>query len=318
MEPKDDQIYAFDGIIASLAGSSRLGLGELSSPEMQCWIARMFLFHFIEKLAQKELRELRDGCRDSFRSLRELGRKMLPHDNSDFPPVVITTEIENGFSSRVHYVEDWRSLTEAAAHFSAAEMLRAKLSSWAEKYSLASQWFLDAAWRMICHWFKSADTPKQLIWRLPAIFAVRVDGGKQLSGLGFPGNNKFRPYLVPPGIRAEIPALPPYDPVGMTRSEYLDRVHWLAAEYCELQEAGYKKLNLVPTRQLRAKSGSPWVHWAWFVKYQVKRLNAEEIAKASAKSNIDASTVYRGVQNVAKLVDLPLRKKNQRRRANLK
>jgi hypothetical protein len=60
------------------------------------------------------------------------------------------------------------------------------------------------------------------------------------------------------------------------------------------------------------------VHWLWFVKFQVKRLNAEEIAEASSKSNIDASTVYAGVKNVAKLVDLPLRKKNQRRRANLK
>jgi|ERR1019366_5123721 hypothetical protein len=318
MEPKDDQIYAFDGIIARLAESSRLGLGELSSPEMQCWIARTFLFHFIEKLAQKELRELHDGCREDFRSLRELGRKMLPLDNSHDPPVVITTETANGFTSRVHYVEDWHSLTEAAAHFPPAEMLRATLSSWAKKYSLARPWILDAAWRMICHWFESADIPEELIWRLPAIFGIDVDGGKQLSGLGFPGNNKFRPYLVPPGIRADKPVLPPYDPVGMTRSEYLDRVHRLAVAYCELQEAGYKKLNLVPTRQLRRKSGSPWVHWAWFVKYQVKRLNAEEIAKASAKSNIDASTVYRGVQNVAKLVDLPLRKKNQRRRANLK
>src|ERR1035437_4325237 len=238
MEPKDDQIYAFDGIIASLAGSSRLGLGELSSPEMQCWIARAFLFNFIEKLAQKELRELHDRCRDDFRSLRELGRKMLPHDNSDFPPVVITTEIENGFTSRVHYIENWRSLTEAAAHFRAADMLRATLSSWAEKYSLASPWFLDAAWLMICHWFKSADIPKQRIWRLPAIFGIDVDGWKQLSGLGFPGNNEFRPYLVPPGVRANIPVLPPYDPVGLTRSEYLERIHTLAEAYCKLQEAG--------------------------------------------------------------------------------
>src|SRR5450759_3603485 len=105
MKPKDDQIYAFEGINANLAGSAILGLGELSSDEMQCWIARSMLFHFIEKLAQGELRELHDGCLDSFRSLRELGRKMLPFDNSDFPPVVITTETANGFTCRVHYVE---------------------------------------------------------------------------------------------------------------------------------------------------------------------------------------------------------------------
>src|ERR1019366_3874613 len=318
MEPKDDQIYAFDGIVASLAESSRLGLGELSSSEMQCWIARAFLFHFIEKLAQKELRELHDRCRDDFRALRELGRIMLPHDNSDFPPVVITTEIENGFTSRVHYIEAWRSLTEAAVHLSAAELLRATLSSWAEKYSLESQWFLDAAWRMICHWFETADIPEKLIFRLPSVFGIDVDGGRQIAGLGFEGNSKLRPHFLSPDIRAEIPALPPYDPVAMTRTEYLRRVRGLAAAYCELQEVGYEKLGLVPTRQLRCRKGKPWVHWAWFVQYQVKRLNVEVIAEASATPEIDSSTVYAGVRDVATLVDLPLRKKNQRRRANLK
>src|ERR1035437_3433623 len=124
MEPRDDQIYAFDGITARLAKSPRLGLGELSSKEIQCWIARNMLFHFIERLAQKELRELRDACAAPFNDLRSATDQSSYSWKSDFPAVVIRTAGENCYSERLLDITSWQSLGEAAPHY-ASEIGRA-------------------------------------------------------------------------------------------------------------------------------------------------------------------------------------------------
>jgi hypothetical protein len=309
MKPKDDPAYHFSSITGRLVESSSLSLGQLSSPETVTWIARCILFHFVEKLAQKELRELRDHCRGPFDELRSGEELLGPLRDDLFPHILIATEVEGCHEERIHYLENWDALIQASVYSPAADSLQSSISRWAKQHSLDASWVLEAAWRLLCWWFQPSYTDKNLLWSLPSIFAIGPDGRKHVSGIGFDGNNKYRPELVPAGVCAEMPILLPYDPVAMTQSEYLKRVRGTMKEYCKHQEAGYQKLGLIPAPWMRNKSGSPWVHWEWFVKYQIRRLTTAEIADAHPGTAISENTVFAGVRKVGRYVGLQLRPK---------
>ncbi len=128
-------------IAAYLAELGKLGLGTMTHPETERWIARTIVFARMEKLMVGDLRNLRDNALPLYQALYELGRRMLP---CDVPALEIRERMSNDTELiRRHYVDSWSSLSQAANHFVEAEKLADAVTRWTGALNMTTDWFRD-------------------------------------------------------------------------------------------------------------------------------------------------------------------------------
>jgi hypothetical protein len=69
------------------------GIGSLSHPETDRWIARVILFRRMRALCDPDIKELEMVRLPAYEALFELGKRMLPHMSGDDPYLPIETQL---------------------------------------------------------------------------------------------------------------------------------------------------------------------------------------------------------------------------------
>jgi hypothetical protein len=180
--------------------------------------------------------------------LRNAATKQVADSRSFYPSLEISTSDDGWTCSRGLCVKDWKTLCEAAAHFGEASNLCDQVTTWAKKYSLLSDWFLDATWLNVCIWCHADENHKSLLFTLPGIYVV-TEKGRAASGTGLLTTTRHQPELLPRGAAAAVPLVPPYNPVATTRAEYRKRIDGIIRNYCPA------RLRDPPLEQRRTSGG---------------------------------------------------------------
>jgi len=281
----------------------KLGLGAMTHPETQRWIARVVLCAHIERMMVADLRNLQESCLPLYAGLHELGRETLQADHSHFPALVIQAAISDNTKRQcVHHVESWSSLCEAGTHFHLAKQLETAMLAWADDRHMNVDWFLDAVLMNLCGWRLDQEARKKPHWVYPGSMAAgqyhrtgidlrRLHGWGTLDG------------VIPP------PVVKPYNPSAQTRREHqqeftleLDRYYTKQEEFFAI--SGFQKTT---PKRARTVKDSPWLHFDWFVEYQMQERPAKEIAKKYTLHAIGEDAIYSALVDLARLLEVPLR-----------
>jgi hypothetical protein len=290
------------GIPRRLEDRGELGLGAMTHPETECWIARSILFRRMEKALVKELRSLRDNSLPHYRALLHRGRETLPGDHSDFPAMVIREMLPNNAERlRRHYVTDWSSLKQAAEHYKEAKDLSTTISNWSVARYMMADWFLDSILGNLCVWSKIRGAVKVLPWSYAGVLAGgeshRVGPDAQrLHGWGALDH------------QIDVPVVKPYNPSTQTREEHQREVQVALNRYHAKQEDLFAAAGFENTISKRARaSKDPWLHFDWFIQYQIQERSGSEIAQKYRKGNLEESAIHHALRPLARILQVTLR-----------
>lgn len=269
----------------------KLGLGEVTDPETRAWTLRVMFFSVANTKARPAIDELHARCQPAFEEMRRVSRKLLPGDKASFPPLVIKTVADRSESSRRHYVEDWASLCVAAEQYQCASDVRSQIWDWASKRDLAIDWFLDAAYLLLCVAGPNDSCP----WSYPGSGFMELPGGVRIGG---PKGSQLRKLRS----TTPLPVLCTFNPAVQDRGEYLLGMRERMRMYCDAVETEFTKAGFEPTRRKRQRSGHQWTHVEWFVRNRLELRTQAQIAK---KYNVAEDVVSKAVRQVADLLGFP-------------
>jgi hypothetical protein len=299
---RERKAVQFKGIAERLEEFGKLGLGTMVHPETACWCARSILFLHMEKTLADDLQELRDSSLPLYRALLERGRKMLPGDHSDFPAMVIQDVLPNNATrARLHYVQSWASLKQAAEHSTAAKELMTAVSEWTGARHMIEDWFLDSILGNLCVWCKSPEAGMTLRWSYTGSLAEGKDhrvgpDAKRLHGWGTLDH------------RLAVPAVKPYNPSTQTRVEYQRELQLEFDRYCALQEDVFAEAEFEQTVRKRARtSDSPSLHFDWFIEYQIQERSGPQIAQKYKQGKIGEDAIHHALRDLAGVLQVTLR-----------
>jgi hypothetical protein len=288
-------------IAARLEKAGKIGFGTMTHQEGARWVARVMLFDRMEKMMSDYLLRLKATALSHYTALYELGRNTTPIHTSNVPALTIHERLPDGGEHfRAHYVTDWSSLCEAADHFDEAGLLASAVSDWAERMHMGIGWFLDA---IVTNLFGWRAQPEGLGWSYPGSYMElqhghRVGGGDMRNIHGWGGLDRVVP----------APTVRPYNPSTQTRQEHLADLQLDLNKYYEQQEGTFAKAGFQPTTQKRKRSGnSPWLHFEWFIQYQMQERTGAEIAEAQGLKGSGEDAVSKALRDLAELLPVTLR-----------
>ena len=236
----------------------KLGLGSVTEPQTRTWALRTIFFWVTDQKARPTIDALAASCRAPFSELRKISKEILPHDHSDFPALVITAITEESVTWRAHDVRDWSSLCVAAQHFPSADDLRTTIWNWAAERNLAVEWFLDAAYLMLCI---GAAFPGACPWSYGGTYGI-APGGLRAGG-------PIAGQLLRLESSKPLPVPRSYNPAVQDRDEYLLAVQEQFQDYCKAVEGEFRHAGFEPTIRKRQRSGPRWMHVEWFVRNRI-------------------------------------------------
>jgi len=253
---------------------------------------------------RNELRRLRDATLPLYQELQQLGRIMSPLVRSDVPcleireKISVTTERIRG-----HYVEDWPSLSEAAGHFMKARALASEISRWTDGLNMGTDWFRDAVLVNLLGWYKDQVIEQLVPWGYPGFFSLHNHGHRLGAGdadrLHGWGNLD---HIIP------VPVVRPYNPSTQTRKDHRSDLAVDLDRYYAEQENLFTRVGFLQTVRKRARTAnSCWLHFDWFIKYQMQGKTASEIAAPYRRNAVGEDAIYQAVKEVARLVQITLR-----------
>lgn len=214
---------------------------------------------------------------DVFPEYRKLWSETAPSSLGD-PPWVLWSVAQG----------EWENTT--APHSGLIQALR----SWAEAFFLDVPWFLDIALRTLWFWKRGMFDPQ--------------------------GEGTRRRFAAPKSM--DFPTLEsftfrPWLPRSETRKEYEQEVMRALTEFLDLIEGEKIPEEWEKAKPVRkSRFGHPLSRQLeWLAFYQVRRLSYREVAREMGVGNppgigpedTGRSTVARGVKEVARLIDLPIR-----------
>lgn len=298
-------------IEASLKELEKLGFGTLTHPETRRWIAHVVLFAHMKDMLAIELQNLRDRCLPLYKALHERGRAIDAH--SDFPALVIREVVSSNTirSSRL-WVESWASLAKAMKHSPLAKELAATISQWADGLHMQVDWFLDAVLMNLCLWRKDSKAETDLQWLYP---------GSMLAGEHQRGGIDLRRLHGWGTLDRVIPApvVKPYNPSTQTRIEHLQMLEVELNAYYDKQEDLFTSQGFQETILKRARTVKqrPWLHFEWFIKYQMQGALASEIAE-KYQQGIGEDAIHRALRDLAGILQVTLRPRVKNSKKQLK
>jgi hypothetical protein len=284
----------------------RLGLGAMTHPETVSWIARVVLFEYMRTMVRGGLRKLQDKCSPLYRALHDLGCKTLPLVRSDFPALVIRDVIsEHARSERTVYVENWALLCEAAKQYAEANELVNALSVWAGARHMMVDWFLDAVLMNLLTWRRDSEAEKDLHWFYPGSMAVGDNHRAGIDAQRLHGRGTIESAIPVPVVR-------PYNPSMQTRKEHQQEVESALGCYYDKQEEYFAANGFEKTTPKRARTirNQPWLHFEWFILYQMREWPGSKIADeytVRGDRALSESGIHRALGDLAVLLGVPLR-----------
>jgi hypothetical protein len=287
--------------VARLEKFGKIGMGTLVHPDTARWVARVMLFARMEKMMSDDLRSLKSDALPHYKALYELGRKMSPMDVSNVPALTIRETLSDGAKRfRAHYVTSWSTLSEAADHFDEAKLLAAAIFQWADRIHMGTAWFLDAVLMNLHGWRLHNDSG----WEYPGGAYMELEHGHRVGGgdmrkvHGWGNLDRLLP----------VPVVKPYNPSTQTRKAHqADLVLELKRYYAE-QEDQFEKAGFQKTILKRARaSTSAWVHFEWFIRYQMQGKPVPEIANEYNSKAIGDDAVYKAIRDTAEVLEVVMR-----------
>ena len=308
-------------IPSHLLSLRQIGFGDFTIPVIERYVARHLLFHFIDKLCSPELAALKGNAFPLYCQLHEIGCRQRGKDDTHVPFVGIEylLHAQNARVSELVSIDSWHNLEKVGRHLDAAAKLHRAIETWARPHNVLVDWFLDALLRNLCAWRLEG---RQIAFFYPGSMSFgpigRFGGDKDIPGEVFhvgTALEKMFPLRLPE----------PFNPLTQRRSEHWKHVEKAYEEYYTMREKHLTEIGFTKVKRKRDRSGDPWVHVEWFVRYQVKGWTAERIAdrikpRTAGADTIGATGIYHAVSDFSDLVELPLRPKKtvraRNRRAN--
>jgi len=291
-------------IAETLIESGKLGLGALTHPETARWIARVVLFERMGKLMRRELGVLRDTCLPLYEALFNLGRQTLPRSNSSFPDLVVSDVSGDVQTHRRHCIDGWFSLRKVVPHCRPADELAAALSKWAVERYMMTDWFLDETLRNLSVWHILPQAAQGLWWLQRGSLADGKHDRFANDSRTLHGKGTFD-RIIP------VPVIPLYNPSAQTREEHRHELDALLNNYYAKQESLFEMLGFRKTVLKRARTRkNPWVHWDWFIKFQMQKQPGSDIANEMEKKyglEIAPDAIHTAVRDVARVLEVPVR-----------
>jgi hypothetical protein len=259
------------------------------------------------KLMRRELEDLRDTCLPLYEALFHLGRQMLPRSNSSFPDLVVSDASGNVQTHRRQCIDGWSSLRKVVSHYTQAEDLASALSKWAGDRHMMTDWFLDEALRNLAAWHILPQAAEGLWWLQRGSLA----GGKHdrfaNNSRTLQGKGAFD-RIIP------VPVIKLYNPTAQTREEHRQQLDASLNNYYAKQESLFEMLGFRRTVVKRARTGkkrkNPWLHWDWFIKYQMQERSGSDIANEIAKKqdlDIAPDAIHAAVRDVGRVLEVLVR-----------
>jgi hypothetical protein len=256
----------------------------------------------MEKALVKELRSLCDNSLPHYRALLDRGREILPGDHSDYPALVIREVLPNNAGRlRRHYVTDWSSLKLAAEHFEEAKDLITAISNWSVARHMMADWFLDSVLRNLCVWGKIRGAVKGLPWSYAGVLA---GGESQRVG---PDAQRLHGWGAL-DHQIDVPVVKPYNPSTQTRAEHQRELQLELNRYYAKQEDLFTAAGFKKTASKRARaSKDPWLHFDWFIQYQIQERSGSEIAQKYRQGNLVEGAIHHALGPLARILQVTLR-----------
>jgi hypothetical protein len=298
------KVRRFGGIAGRLAELDKLGLGAMTHPETKRWIARTILFAHMKRMMAQQLRNLRDTCLPQYRALHELGCTMPIARFSSFPVLVIeevtVTATGRTQTQRSHSVDSWSSLRQAADHFREARELSNSIKEWTSALNMNRGWFNNAVLMNLCGWRMDTKAEQELSWVFPGAMSLEPTSRTGIDIQRLHGSGTLDRAIPVPAVR-------PYNPSTQTRMEHQSELKAELISYYAKQEALFSRAGFQKTTQKRARTEEdPWLHFKWFVKYQMQNQPGSEIVK-KYHLGTGEGTVYRALRELATVLQVTLR-----------
>ncbi len=287
---------------AQVAELRRTGFGALTHFEIEAWIARVLLFCRMRSLCEKDLRKLRKECLPAYRTLLALSRERNPNLRGDMPGLEIKTLLTGGTTrSNTVFVDSWGALCKAMFQYPEASALHSKLEKWTRDRGLCADWFRDAILRILCGWVAFPPAAKILRFCFPGSLTHSLDDRIGSVHDALHPIVKHLASLTPP------PPIVAYNPAMQTRTEHAARAKETLAKYYLAQEERFLAAGFKPSTPKRARTGEPWEHIDWFIRFQIHRELTRDIASSyPIEPPLTESGVNKGIQEVAFILQTPL------------
>jgi len=280
----------------------RTGFGALTHFEIEAWIARVLLFCRMRVLCEKELRKLRTEGVPAYRTLLAFSRERNPNLRGDMPGLEIKTLLTpRTMRSTAVFVDSWKALCRVSFQFPEAGALRLKLEKWTEDRGLCSDWFRDAVLRILCGWATFPRTARSLHFCFPGSLSYSPNG--RIGSV----HDALHPIVKHLASVAPPPPNVPYNPAMQTRKEHAAKVKEQLARYYLEQEERFLAAGFKSSTPKRARTGQPWEHMDWFIRFQVRGELTRDIVSSYSIKPPTESGVNKGIQEVALLLQTPLR-----------
>ena len=257
---------------------SRLGGGELSTPEIAQGYARVAFFGAIERTAGDVLIELRDTVLPLYFDVLQSISATRPGADSEDPEGLVPgarclDKYSKEYVCPIFFWERLKEFHEETPHLKA---LHDGLDAWSKRYGLTDEWFMEELFWNFSRWDPAPWPDGAPWWEYTDLLWVMVDTEPIFK-------------WVPPA----------YNPFQKTRIQYTTEIN----KYCEYQERlGYRTLSgVVNSKKLRNSE-----HYDWLVQFQVLGWNYTKIA-LRASGNSLSKAITAAVKEKAKIMGLTLR-----------
>ena len=258
---------------------SRLGFGELSTPDVARFVGRVEFFAAIERVAGDVLVELRATVLPLYSDAMQ---NSPPDTHSDMPSVILLTATGKYTQESLLSVTSWALLQQSRAASSHLTALHDGIDAWSNRYYLTDDWFRESLFRILGGWHRGEAS-----WSYPGSVGWS-DQSFVVSGAGLDG-------FALRGLKAP----PPYNPLIQTRDQYRADIE----QYCQKQERRVYKIlpDVANTRNLKRPA-----HYDWLVQYQVLGWNYTEVAR-HVSDDIVRMAIVTAVTEKADIIGLVLR-----------
>jgi hypothetical protein len=106
----------------------------------------------------------------------------------------------------------------------------------------------------------------------------------------------------------------PYNPSTQTREEHQREVQVALNRYYAKQEDLFAVAGFENTISKRARaSKDPWLHFDWFIQYQIQEGSGSEIAEKYRRVGIGEDAIHRAIRTLAKILQVAPRPMINRR-----